>query len=275
MKIKKMISPLLAVVIVLSCLCLSVSADEAAEHSRIVPSSTGDVVEYSVESDDGYYCMSLEFNTSDADSETYTNFDGLKVTATSALIGDANLDDNVNLIDAVYILKYIAGYADVHYEAYMRELTLDFNFSGSVNLSDVIGILKYIANWDNCLPTETDSKRMYDVIVPLDITDAAEFETDIQAWQATADSNCVVRSADELATYAGDTFGYDAAFFEEHDILICYNPAGSKTTLSELRYSRKYKMLFQEYTDTDEREKQTVLLVSVDKSLEAQVIFPI
>ena len=58
------------------------------------------------------------------------------------LLGDANLDEKVNTLDAVFILKHSAGILTLEGQAFIQG---DVNVNGKVNTADATLILKYAA----------------------------------------------------------------------------------------------------------------------------------
>jgi len=67
----------------------------------------------------------------------------LDVTSPGVLKGDINGDGVVNLNDAIYLAKHVAGWAG--YEVIYANG--DINCDGVVNLNDAIYLAKHIAGW--------------------------------------------------------------------------------------------------------------------------------
>ena len=57
-------------------------------------------------------------------------------------LGDVNLDDKINTLDAVYVLKYSADMTELDEK---QRLAADTNYDGTVNTADAVLILKYAA----------------------------------------------------------------------------------------------------------------------------------
>ena len=88
---------------------------------------------------DGLLCISHDrgesftYETIPAETEPFT-------TAPDFLLGDANDDGVIDLLDVVSIRRYIVGGWDVK----LNELAADFNQDGIIDLKDVVLIRRYI-----------------------------------------------------------------------------------------------------------------------------------
>lgn len=67
-------------------------------------------------------------------------------TAETVLIGDANLDNKINIIDATTIQRHIAGLTELNGNS---AVAADANGDGNININDVTCIQKYVAKYES------------------------------------------------------------------------------------------------------------------------------
>jgi len=124
------------------------------EHT--MPISNGDEIElfetvfYKAECKEGYYLSALNLKAADVNGTSFSYTGSPEVYAECVLAGDYDSSGKVNLTDATWILKLIAGWAgSPSWTVTANDAAADVNRNGAVNLMDVSALLKIIAQWGN------------------------------------------------------------------------------------------------------------------------------
>lgn len=214
--------------------------------------AAGSTVYYKLICNDGYFCTKLIFNSNAADSESFVMPEGgLDLSASIFRYGDVNGDDDITLTDAVFLLKYLAGYRDAINEVLglsCGETLLDFNTDGSISLADCTEMLKYVAGWNNVGPVAPEKEADFAVEHPDTAAEVYEYTLDpyvtdftVRPTQTLMQKNgFIINNANAFADLlnfafditdkATDSDGntvtvtellneFDEEFFETHDLI--------------------------------------------------------